>query len=326
MDWWINNARISPEMGEIDSGLTPIDFRFLTRAKEVVNQVRPLAPGIPVNITFTSVHLFGGNTAIEWVAQSPHYLLYGTWRLALGPAGRRLPIRFVRLVMRKLLSLTWFCFVVSIVLGASVFMVGFVGAQTPEFDPNEGVDPDAPPLDPFVVYEWAGSGSSCGVSGELIGAVGSAASDHGLVEGFSYSADGTLQPALYGATGDGSQENLATLIDTDLGAIDGDERWDRPVGPFQLLPISWTLYGGDANLDGVSDPQNLWDASAAAAEFLCAMGAGPSGNDFTAVRRYTGSERLSQRVLSRYEQILACLLYTSPSPRDRQKSRMPSSA
>ena len=212
---------------------------------------------------------------------------------------------FVRLVMRNLLSLTWFCFVVSIVLGASVFMVGFVGAQTPEFDPNEGVDPDAAALDPFVVYEWAGSGSSCGVSGELIGAVGSAASDHGLVEGYSYSADGTLQPALYGATGDGSQENLATLIDTDLGAIDGDERWDRPVGPFQLLPISWTLYGGDANLDGVSDPQNLWDASAAAAEFLCAMGAGPSGNDFTAVRAYTGSERLSQRVLSRYEQILA---------------------
>ena len=26
------------------------------------------------------------------------------------------------------------------------------------------------------------------------------------------------------------------------------------------------------------------------------------------------------------EQLKACLLYTSPSPRDRQKSRMPSSA
>ena len=29
---------------------------------------------------------------------------------------------------------------------------------------------------------------------------------------------------------------------------------------------------------------------------------------------------------ARYKQLLACLLYTSPSPRDRQKSRMPSSA
>ena len=30
--------------------------------------------------------------------------------------------------------------------------------------------------------------------------------------------------------------------------------------------------------------------------------------------------------LSYLEQALSCLLYTSPSPRDRQKSRMPSSA
>ena len=31
-------------------------------------------------------------------------------------------------------------------------------------------------------------------------------------------------------------------------------------------------------------------------------------------------------ILSREERDAACLLYTSPSPRDRQKSRMPSSA
>ena len=30
--------------------------------------------------------------------------------------------------------------------------------------------------------------------------------------------------------------------------------------------------------------------------------------------------------LSHYYWVVACLLYTSPSPRDRQKSRMPSSA
>ena len=35
-----------------------------------------------------------------------------------------------------------------------------------------------------------------------------------------------------------------------------------------------------------------------------------------------GSEEQQQQVLPTY----ACLLYTSPSPRDRQKSRMPSSA
>ena len=210
-----------------------------------------------------------------------------------------------RLVMPKPLSLFWFFFSVSLVLGMSLLTVGLAGAQTIDFDPEERLNDDAAAFDPFVVYEWAGRGSSCGVSGELIGAVGSAASDHGLLEGFAYTADGTLRPSLYGESGDGSRANLATLIDTDFGAIDGDNVWDRPVGPFQLLPVSWRLYGGDANRDGVEDPQNLWDASAAAAEFLCAMGAGPDGDDVRALRAYTGSERLSQRVLARYNDLLA---------------------
>ena len=34
----------------------------------------------------------------------------------------------------------------------------------------------------------------------------------------------------------------------------------------------------------------------------------------------------STAVASRHDNLISCLLYTSPSPRDRQKSRMPSSA
>ena len=33
-----------------------------------------------------------------------------------------------------------------------------------------------------------------------------------------------------------------------------------------------------------------------------------------------------EKVLSNVNKVIICLLYTSPSPRDRQKSRMPSSA
>eukprot|EP01015_Nassula_variabilis_P032055 TRINITY_DN737_c0_g1_i15.p3 TRINITY_DN737_c0_g1~~TRINITY_DN737_c0_g1_i15.p3 ORF type:complete len:109 (+),score=53.54 TRINITY_DN737_c0_g1_i15:91-417(+) len=33
-----------------------------------------------------------------------------------------------------------------------------------------------------------------------------------------------------------------------------------------------------------------------------------------------------QELLEQYRKFISCLLYTSPSPRDRQKSRMPSSA
>ena len=55
------------------------------------------------------------------------------------------------------------------------------------------------------------------------------------------------------------------------------------------------------------------------ADMGAAFGSGGSGSLFGA----TGSANF----LSRSTAVLAtCLLYTSPSPRDRQKSRMPSSA
>ena len=38
------------------------------------------------------------------------------------------------------------------------------------------------------------------------------------------------------------------------------------------------------------------------------------------------AEAVTQFQAQAYKELLPCLLYTSPSPRDRQKSRMPSSA
>ncbi len=199
----------------------------------------------------------------------------------------------------------WLLFWLAVFLGATLLTIGIASGQELDFDADDNVADDAPTLDPFVVYEWAASGSSCGLSPELLSAVGHAASYHGNIDGHSYDANGRLTPALYGERGDGSRANLATLFDTDFGAIDDDEFWDRPVGPFQLLPISWRLYGSDANLDGVEDPHNLWDASAAAASFLCAMGAGLPDNEAIAVRNYTGSDALAKRVLDLYTEILA---------------------
>ena len=42
------------------------------------------------------------------------------------------------------------------------------------------------------------------------------------------------------------------------------------------------------------------------------------------VYNYSGNE--NDEIFSPIEDVQGCLLYTSPSPRDRQKSRMPSSA
>jgi len=44
----------------------------------------------------------------------------------------------------------------------------------------------------------------------------------------------------------------------------------------------------------------------------------------TTVEQFAGELKLPTALL--LEQLKSCLLYTSPSPRDRQKSRMPSSA
>ncbi|WP_052395673.1 lytic transglycosylase domain-containing protein [Kutzneria sp. 744] len=42
------------------------------------------------------------------------------------------------------------------------------------------------------------------------------------------------------------------------------------VGPMQFLPSTWARWGVDENHDGTADPQNVWDATASAADYLCA--------------------------------------------------------
>ena len=60
------------------------------------------------------------------------------------------------------------------------------------------------------------------------------------------------------------------------------------------------------------------------------MGAASSGgsdNDVSGAEAvYTGGTTYSSRKTKTVNKSIACLLYTSPSPRDRTRSRMPSSA
>ena len=152
-------------------------------------------------------------------------------------------------------------------------------------------------IDVEAVYEWAGAGSRCGLSPNVLHAVGNAASANGLIDGGSFDNDATSIPPIFGQTGDGTTTNLAALTDTDDGAVDLDTTWDRPVGPFQFLPASWERFGYDANQDGIADPQNLWDAAGSAANFLCEMGAGEGGAQLEAIRGYAGSEGLAVQIL-----------------------------
>ena len=64
-------------------------------------------------------------------------------------------------------------------------------------------------------------------------------------------------------------KGFAAIPDTDAGRWDGDATWDRAVGPMQFVPGSWRTFGVDADGDGVANPQDVEDAAAGTASYLC---------------------------------------------------------
>lgn len=62
---------------------------------------------------------------------------------------------------------------------------------------------------------------------------------------------------------------FARVLDTDGGWLDGNPRWDRALGPMQILPGTWVRFATDGDHDGSLDPQDLEDAAATAASYLC---------------------------------------------------------
>lgn len=110
---------------------------------------------------------------------------------------------------------------------------------------------------------------SCALGWNTLAAIGLAESGHGTHAGSSIDANGVARPAILGIRLDGSS-GVAAIRDTDKGAYDGDSQWDRAVGPMQFIPSTWAMDGADGNGDGIKDPQNIDDASLAAARYLCA--------------------------------------------------------
>ena len=63
---------------------------------------------------------------------------------------------------------------------------------------------------------------------------------------------------------------VALVVDSDGGEFDGDPEFDHAVGPMQFLPGTWRGWRTDGNGDGRKDANNLFDAAAGAARYLCA--------------------------------------------------------
>jgi membrane-bound lytic murein transglycosylase B len=117
-------------------------------------------------------------------------------------------------------------------------------------------------------WRAAASQPSCGVAWWALAGVSRVEGRHGTFGGATLRADGQVSRPIIGIPLDGANATLL-IGDTDGGAIDGDPVFDRAVGPMQFIPSTWDRWSRDGNGDGVRDPQNIYDATAAAAAYLC---------------------------------------------------------
>jgi hypothetical protein len=140
---------------------------------------------------------------------------------------------------------------------------------------------------------------ACHIDWALIAAIGRVESDHGRYGGNALDAQGIARPGIYGIPLDG-RSGTAKIPDTDNGVYDHDTVWDRAVGPMQFIPGTWRAVGGDLDGDGAKNPQDINDAAAATAIYLCA---GPGNlsrfpDAYAAVRRYNNSDSYARTVLA----------------------------
>lgn len=113
---------------------------------------------------------------------------------------------------------------------------------------------------------------ACGIRWTTLAGLGYVETVHGTYDGKRYGASkldrqGYVQPGIFGPQLNG--DGFAVVRDTDGGKMDGDEAFDRAMGPLQFIPESWERYGVDANGDGRTSPQNIDDAAASAVRLLC---------------------------------------------------------
>ena len=86
--------------------------------------------------------------------------------------------------------------------------------------------------------------------------------------------NGTAKPPIFGPLLDGSADGSGGVAwhDTDGGRFDHNDQWERAVGPMQFMPSTWAVWGADGNRDRQEDPQQIDDATLAAAGYLCTGG------------------------------------------------------
>ncbi|MFG2645947.1 hypothetical protein ACGFYP_33825 [Streptomyces sp. NPDC048370] len=140
-----------------------------------------------------------------------------------------------------------------------------------------------------------------GMRWSVIAGIGKVESGH--ASGRTVAANGSVSPRIYGVrlNGSGAGGNTSVHSDTDQGVLDGDDVYDRAVGPMQFIPSTWQGPSGqDGNGDGAKDPHNIFDAAQATGVYLCGNGSSDLTADAQlrkAVLRYNQSGAYADEVI-----------------------------
>ncbi|WP_293237188.1 lytic murein transglycosylase [Mycolicibacterium sp.] len=134
----------------------------------------------------------------------------------------------------------------------------------------------------------------CGVSWNLLAGIGRIESLH--ANGGATDAQGTPIQGILGPALDGTLAGNEVIVQSVQA---GRVTYARAMGPMQFLPSTWARYASDGNGDGKADIQNLYDASLAAARYLCSgnLNLRDRSQVLSAILRYNNSMAYAQNVL-----------------------------
>ncbi|MEU6858771.1 lytic murein transglycosylase [Glycomyces sp. NPDC046736] len=179
-------------------------------------------------------------------------------------------------------------------------------AETDPFDEIATSDPSATPTDPTSTAtaadldSWARGLSGLGIPERALAAYGraelvSAVENPGCKLSWTTLAGIGATETNHGTTGGNRIQADGTTL-TPIRGADYDE-----MGPMQFLPSTWDAWKADGDKDGLFDPDDIDDATAAAANYLCNGGRDLSTPDgwYAAVYSYNPRDDYVQKVFAR---------------------------
>lgn len=151
-----------------------------------------------------------------------------------------------------------------------------------------------------VLEAYRSADGSCeGLRWELLAGIGWVESKHGTSSGVAVDPEsGEVRPWVFGPPLDGSAGVPRLPIGQwiDWWGLAGP--WQQAVGPMQFLPATFERWVTDADEDGVTNPHDIDDAVATAANYLCGGHGGSITDEREALLRYNRSDTYVLEVLA----------------------------